>query len=104
MTYDRAAIMKAAHAAARRLTGHPMMKGRTYAQNFAGQLSRAWAEVKFRARAAAAAAVEAAKPQAERIREAIFLLECKDRLEPRDWAALDALRADLRRITYAAAA
>ncbi|WP_028029202.1 hypothetical protein [Gemmobacter nectariphilus] len=104
MTYDRAAIMKAAHVAARGLTGHPMMKGRTYAQNFAGQLRRVWAEAKARAQAEAMAKAAKPKSAADRIREAIFLLECKDRLEPRDWAALDAMRADLRRVTYAAAA
>ena len=38
---------------------------------------------------------DTARP-AEEVRAEIFLIECKDRLEPCDWRRLDALRAELR--------
>lgn len=105
MTYDRAAILKAAWA---------IVRGADVARYglrliLRNALRCAWSDAKravAEARRQAEALARAARPraQADRIAEEILCLECKDRLSPSDWAALDAMRADLRRVTYAAAA
>ena len=60
-------------------------------------LQDAWCEAKRAAKAVPQAA-------ADRLRAAIWVLECKDRLCGNDWQILDALRSDLRAAEYAAAA
>lgn len=63
---------------------------------FRAALVRAWADAKRMAayRAAQHATFATIRPAAE-IRDAIMVLECKDRLHGSDWARLDALRAEL---------
>lgn len=92
MTYDRAAIMKAAWVIVR---GADVARFglRTILRN---ALRFAWTQAK-RAAAEARRRAEAARPctEADRIRDAILALECKDRLSLSDLRELDRLRTDL---------
>lgn len=101
MTYDRTAIMQAAWAIVRRadVARHGL---RLILRN---AMRTAWARAKAAVREARWAA-EAVKPrtEADRIRDAIRDMECKDRLTAPDWRHLDALRAELRAVEYRAAA
>ncbi len=92
-TYDRRAMMIEAHAAATLCVGNAFYAGRSYASVFAGQLKRVWAEAK---RAVARAIRAAAQTPADKIKAAIAALESKDRWTREDYAARDALAADLR--------
>ena len=104
MTYNRAAIMKAAWVIVRRFA---YLKG-----PLAAKLSRAlksvWWDAKQVARIAAHAAAQVARmaqcirPAAE-IRAAILELECKDSLRGSDWQRLDTLQSELRMALQAAA-
>ncbi|KFI27761.1 hypothetical protein CN97_00130 [Haematobacter massiliensis] len=97
MTYDRSAIMKAAWTIVRRFarSREPLR------QKLARALRCVWWDARQAAAVAARVAAEmariaAAVRPAEEVRAEIFLIECKDRLEPCDWRRLDALRAELR--------
>lgn len=87
-TYNRAAIMREAHAAAKSCAGHPAYSGRSYASLLAGQLKRIWAEMKRRVVIALRAAQMTA---ADHIRHAITALEGKDRWTAADYARRDEL-------------
>lgn len=105
MTFDRSAIMKAAWVIVR--NANVARFGLRFVLRNA--LRQAWNDAKSAVRAARWAAereAEAARPQteADRIREAIWVLECKDRLYGADWQYLDQLRAELRAAQYRAAA
>ena len=96
MSYNLSAIMKDAWTIVRRFarSREPLR------QKLARALRCVWWDARQAAKAAARMAAEAAcivaiRP-AEEVRAEIFLIECKDRLEPCDWRRLDALRAELR--------
>lgn len=94
MTYDRKAIMTAAWAAHRSIgAGLAKMTKAGRAQRFAYCLRDAWERAKIAARRAAPAAPLS---EAEGLRRAILVLECKDRLFHADLIRLDVLRAELR--------
>lgn len=97
MTYDRSAIMKAAWTIVRRFA----RSREPLSQKLARDLRCVWWDAKQAAAAAARVAAELARAAvapltAEEVRAEIFLIECKDRLEPCDWRRLDALRIELR--------
>lgn len=93
MTYDRAAIMKAAWNRIRK------MKFKNHAMRmrwFARELKQAWFDAKM-------AVQRAQMSAADNIRETIRVIECKDRLTQSDWKKLDSLRGALAQTTEVAA-
>ncbi|MEI4471512.1 hypothetical protein [Frigidibacter sp. MR17.24] len=96
MTYDRAAIMKAAWVIVRRFLGRTR---ETLTQLLSRALKMAWWQAKEEMAVKAAVAAEFAQRRAPRAIEAIqrelLSFECKDSLRGSDWLHLDALRAEL---------